>query len=542
MALPNLRDKWVETALVAIPAGVWIKALQEFVTDLNDGKAWLMLERFAWAGVVTWLAWLTLRYLKLLDEAGNNAEAAERYARLRASLAAGGGGNAVYNWVLTRLLAAVDQFYGDASQHSAGWQRRLFVGLHATSPVWTSPSYERCLQIALIYPFGVLYLCWLLAGTSDPLAPALGLKPQQPAWVRAGFTVLLAWPPLLLRWKREKNAPPGVLKSMTIGAACMPTVLAVSLLSSGVAFVGILAGVATVAAFGASVGLTALFGVLLISFIPEGVWAYSYAFVVGPALMMIARWSDGRNRPAAINAGTSLFVLAAALCLRMLIATRLDWPQFGVFLLLTGLFTVLSAPFDWLSLGLTRGLLRRGLETGGAVPWLLALLDAALATLLIIALAASMVLGVQVFDAFAVRGGGAPVLPLQPLFEGLRQRPADPEFWWLHALLLSKLLPSIANLAIGGFSLLRGWPKLGRWLLRRLPALPGQHGAEVKDRYLVAGVLTAQWALGAALGIAAQALLAWALLGGVLPRVGHSLLDLMEALAAPNFPARWIIG
>ena len=41
-----------------------------------------------------------------------------------------------------------------------------------------------------------------------------------------------------------------------------------------------------------------------------------------------------------------------------------------------GLLTLLNAPFDWASLGLTRALLRRGLELGGWWPYLLALVDA----------------------------------------------------------------------------------------------------------------------------------------------------------------------
>ena len=53
-----------------------------------------------------------------------------------------------------------------------------------------------------------------------------------------------------------------------------------------------------------------------------------------------------------------------------------DWIFGGPFLLFLGLLTLLNAPFDWASLGLTRALLRRGLELGGWWPYLLALADA----------------------------------------------------------------------------------------------------------------------------------------------------------------------
>src|SRR5262249_27537141 len=49
-----------------------------------------------------------------------------------------------------------------------------------------------------------------------------------------------------------------------------------------------------------------------------------------------------------------------------------DWEhRAGPFLLFFGLLTLVNAPFDWLSLGLTRALLRQGsnLEAGGLIFW-----------------------------------------------------------------------------------------------------------------------------------------------------------------------------
>jgi hypothetical protein len=95
--------------------------------------------------------------------------------------------------------------------------------------------------------------------------------------------------------------------------------------------------------------------------------------------------------------------------------------------LFLGLLPLLNAPFDWASLGLTRALLRRGLELGGCWPYLLALVDACLAGVIIALLALTMVIGVQAFDELAVHGGGKPVLPLDTLFDGIANNPAAPE-------------------------------------------------------------------------------------------------------------------
>lgn len=82
------------------------------------------------------------------------------------------------------------------------------------------------------------------------------------------------------------------------------------------------------------------------------------------------------------------------------------WQILGPLLLFLGLLTLLNAPFDWFSLGLTRALLRRGLELGGWAPYFLAIVDAALAAGVIVALTLAMVIGVQFFDAAGVHGGG----------------------------------------------------------------------------------------------------------------------------------------
>jgi hypothetical protein len=106
------------------------------------------------------------------------------------------------------------------------------------------------------------------------------------------------------------------------------------------------------------------------------------------------------------------------------------WDLVGPLLLFVGLLTLLNAPLDWASLGVTRALLRRGLELGGWWPYLLAFVDAALAGVIVALLALTMVLGVQAFDELAVHGGGMAVLPLGALFDGIAKNPAAPEYWW----------------------------------------------------------------------------------------------------------------
>jgi hypothetical protein len=211
------------------------------------------------------------------------------------------------------------------------------------------------------------------------------------------------------------------------------------------------------------------------------------------------------------------------------------WGIAGPLLLFLGLLTLLNAPFDWASLGLTRALLRRGLELGGWWPYLLACVDAALAGVIIALLALTMVIGVQAFDELALHGGGKPVLPLDALFDGIAKHPAAPEYWWAYALLLSSMIPSLINLAIGGMAFTRGIPWLARLILNWIPE--GKAVPEYKRQPAAIG-LTVQMFAGAGLGIAAQAFLAWGLIFHLMPWIGLDLLDMARAVAAFDLPAR----
>jgi len=98
----------------------------------------------------------------------------------------------------------------------------------------------------------------------------------------------------------------------------------------------------------------------------------------------------------------------------------------------------------------------------------LALADALVAAVIIALLAITMVICVQTFDHLAEHSGGvdARVLPLDKLYDGIAAQPSAPEYWWVYALLLSTMIPSLLNLMIGGASLLRGVP--GRAVLQKV--------------------------------------------------------------------------
>jgi hypothetical protein len=310
---------------------------------------------------------------------------------------------------------------------------------------------------------------------------------------------------------------------VAFGVAFPVTVASVFAAASAGAGAGAVAGAVTFAAVLAVVGLSPFFF--------AGAGAGALVFAAGVWLLH-KRTTTHRGQ----GVFQSLFLPAmilACFAAAAFLSPLADWVDAGPLLLFLGLLTLLNAPFDWASLGLTRALLRRGLELGGWWPYLLALVDATLAVGIIALLALVMVIGVQAFDELAVHGGGKPVLPLDTLFDGIAKNPAAPEYWWAYALLLSSMIPSLINLAIGGMAFTRGIPWLARLILNWIPE--GKAVPEYKRQLVTIG-LTLQMFAGAGLGIAAQAFLAWGLIFHVMPWIGLDLLDMARAVAAFDLP------
>jgi hypothetical protein len=206
------------------------------------------------------------------------------------------------------------------------------------------------------------------------------------------------------------------------------------------------------------------------------------------------------------------------------------WGDAGPKILFFGLLTLVNAPFDWLSLGLTRFLLRYGIQLGGLWPYALAVVDAVVASALITLLALAMVWLTDLFNYLAEQGGGekAPILPPMPFYLGmLHKQPFAPEFWWAYATLFSTMIPSVINLSIAGFSFLRGFPPARKFLLSHMregETMP------VITRLIAATILTAQGAAAWTLAIVAQIVLTYVVLWHAMPRLGLGILDLVEKL------------
>ena len=483
------------------------------------------------------------RYVGVLgagrEEEGTPERAA--YDNLRASLSDGGSPTRVYGRLLTAFLDGIDRFLGDHDKAHLGIFRHAF-GLRGSYPLWTGAALDRCVLLALVYPLLAVIIIWAISGHVGPAERALGLESGAPGW-RRGVTVgAVGLAVLLLTLGRSASLKLAYLYG-AVGVVAVVAVAAVASVGAGVgvfalALATAMAGAGAVAVVYVFVGVVVV--ALNVALALAGSLAVGVAVAVAGALRLsgalvlsLKRGLETRHQGAFVSALG--FAMVAVIVAATFWLSRLEtWDFAGPILLFVGLLPWLNAPFDWASIGLTRALLRRGVELRGWWPYGLGFIDAALALVILVLLAGCMVIGVQTFDLAATLGGGPPVLPLSPLFDGIAAHPGDPVNWWVYALLLSTLIPSVMNLLIGATSLTRGVPGLSALLLRSMPAA---RAVPTFDRAWIAAVLTAQWAVGATLMLAS-----FALLGGLasllVPEVGTWFLDYARWVADLDLPAR----
>jgi hypothetical protein len=502
------------------------------------------------------LPFMYFRYIMMLGAGDGLAGSRDRrgYDALRENLVTGGAAAHLYARWLTAFLGGVDRFFGDAGIADRTLFPRAF-GLKTPAPLWTAPAFDRCLTLALLYPIVVVFIMWAASGDVGPAEEALGLQSSLPglgrgaAVVAIGLTAFFYWRSrdtsgwMELIWDFFPLPFVFTFAGAVAGAAAGAVAGAVAGAGAGA---GAFAGSVVVAGAVAGAFAVAVTGTVAVTgpFLDAGAAVGALAFVVAGAGAFVFTFAVDWLNDVAIRIrrqGLFLLSLFVAMTLGCVLAghwlsSSLTWPLSGPLLLFLGLLTLLNAPFDWASLGLTRALLRRGLELKSWWPFFLAVADALAAIVIVALLALTMVIGVQTFDALAVHGGKV-VLPLMPLLDGIADHPEEPEYWWVYALLLSTMIPSLINLVIGGTALMRAVPGLSPALLHFLPATGG---VPAYDRAWIAAVLTLQAALGAILGVAVQALVAWGLLFHAMPAAGLGLLDLARSLAALDLPMRVI--
>ncbi len=509
------------------------------------------------------------RYHAILSMGADGSSGSQAYDDLRESLSTGGTPARLYAKWLEKTLHVVERFFGEARATVRSSLQQV-IGLSQPAALWTAPALDRCILFAFIYPQALLFLGWLMSGKAgraeivlglvseaDPLrryismgalaASAFGYAKcckivsrdygaaQQPAQVRRlrfGLWFLVLVVAGLITDQFLSHGPNAVGGAVIVSSSVVGAVAGDVLIAMLAGSVAALVGIAFSLQFGEfSAGIAATMTCAAI-----GLCASAFGGVG-------SRWQRLRTRLSFSQVFWWVFLAVSVvfyIALARLLPRSGAWPVVGPILLFYGLLPALNAPFLWFSVGLTRALLWLGIERKGWWPYFYALIDAAIAVLVIVLLVAVMVVGIQTLNLMAVMGGGEAILPVVPLldaiFNSLKQNSFEAEYWWAYTLLVSAMIPSLLNLSIGGFSLLRGIPILSQ---RLYAYLPKGRAAAPQDRNWISLVLAVQAVASMCLAFGAQfVLLPWWIFGYVLPGLGFGVLKFALSVEALDLPGR----
>ncbi len=133
------------------------------------------------------------------------------------------------------------------------------------------------------------------------------------------------------------------------------------------------------------------------------------------------------------------------------------------------LLPLISAPLDWLSLGITRGLLQ-AIRSGHHASWqalLWALADILLAVVLLLLITVLSVMAIEMANGIT----GRIVLNLRGdsgVLAGIRSDAGNINYYWIYFALFSTLVPTLVHMALaGGAATLWAPKKLRRWIVTR---------------------------------------------------------------------------
>lgn len=453
----------------------------------------------------------TARYWLILNCYGDSGASADKhaiFATFKERLAEGGLGVKRYEQYLGWALDRVDRFFGDADPAVKTLWPGAF-GFKGAKPFWTAPAYSRCLSVGLLYPILVLFVVWGISGNVGPGEAALMIRKgvkwsERMLFLTALGIMLVAGLSLRLANAAKHNKTSiAALAVMFFAFSCIFFII-----GNGVF---IFAGAFTL------VGYNGLLLMAPVAFIHTSREAAVLAGLFTSFVLLVDDESQNWNQKGHV---LLVFSIVSAIlyyyCAYSLSGSK-GWDVGGALLLFVGVLTLVNAPFDWLSIGLTRALLRRGVEVGGFAPIWLALLDLVIATLLIVVLAAAMVFAVDLFEV----AGRTKIIDVAGVLDAL----ADPvqrletKYWWIYATLFSTLIPSLLNVALAALSFMRGIIPFHR---------------RVADRMLIGGnTVGTSWWMAPALGLE--------VVGAAMAGVLLTYLWIFKAVPLLFQPFEWLI-
>lgn len=308
--------------------------------------------------------------------------------------------------------------------------------LQANTLSW--PVMDAALKIAVIYPLFLLLLQWGITGVDTGIGTITALAAEDHGWKRAAMIgqISILWLPHLLASDSQPSAFDKV---------------ASWLLYITVAFT---------VAFGTSFAIAVAFAVAFAGAFAFAVaFAYAFAFALTVALANALALAIGAAVALGVAVATGYgcakgkgglsYVLLITGLWGILIAifaftTNSMSPERRVIAFAVGLLPLINAVFDYLSYGVTLGLIRYGRGQRNLLTGLIWLLDGLVAVLLLIGLGLGLTGTIALINHLA----GQEFIALRPIFDDLKTPEGRAGYTWLTFTLLSTLVPTLVHLVL----------------------------------------------------------------------------------------------
>ena len=422
--------------------------------------------------------------------------------------------------------------YVDWLAHPMAPSRDAAVRVGQSAFGWS--LFDVALRLAVAYPLLLLVVTWAITGAAGRIGELVVLPADPAVWVQLAMTGALLFYALSLTLRRVlPNRARLVFQLVAFGFAvaaifAVPTtgafLVAVLVAIGGPGAFAVAGAVALAVAIAATFPVAAVFAATIAFAVTfAATFAGSVAVPVVFALSALVGWMTRSNRGllgyVVLVLGALALVAMGALIVDPESTLSTTW------LVFLGVFPLVNAVFDYLSMGLTRLLIRSGARHG-AWALLSGILDVAAAAIFFTGLGCALILVTHGMNMLA----GSPLLDLQTLFTDLRDPDLRGDYWWLYATIFSTLIPTFLHLAASAWSMIALIPRRPKgWVLAKLPKVEERTRAKY----------------GAALGLTLMAtfatilplfLIVWG--GNVLyhlyPEIGGGYLSVFESFA------RWL--
>ena len=379
-----------------------------------------------------------------------------------------------YRQQLKRLMAWVDRWFGPVGETADGsWQAR-WLGCQP----WTGLAFGRLLWLAVFYPIFFLLLSWWLTNKGN--IGALEILPSADLWRRS--LTIIAWIPVgfaLYRFNKTRGWQTWAWVTIALALALIGAVGVAGALggagagAAATAFVGV---IAIAGAFGAA--LTVAFaGAGAVAVTGAGTGAVGACIGIGIGIALLFDSSQSKT----VHKGRlgrfwigGWILLNLYLMLTAVIIVFWGDPEtlFDAFtiLLFLGILPLANVPLDWVSFGVTRGLLHAIAEGHHSAPLSLffGVLDLILALLFLLLVGLSTMGGIWLVNAIAVWGGSTPVVDLPALWRQLHTG-GWRENLWIWAMLGSTLIPTFIHFVVAMFAVALLFPQhKAKWAADRM--------------------------------------------------------------------------